>query len=191
MSAPPSPLQVLIIDDEKGIRTTLSLCLESMGCKVEAVASADAALLAVARRAFDLAFLDLKLGQDNGLELLPRLLSERPTLAIVLITAFATFDTAVEAIRRGAFHSLPKPFSPAQIRHVVEQLEQRRQLEHSRAALQQRLGQEVPELDLETASPRMRLLLELLQRAALSDIPVLLRGENGTGKGALAHQLHQ
>lgn len=191
MSSPVRPLQILIIDDEKGIRTTLALCLETMGCKVEAVASSEQAMHLVSRRNFDLAFLDLKLGHESGLELLPRLLAERPTLAVVLITAFATFDTAVEAIRRGAFHYLPKPFTPAQIRHVVEQLEQRRQLEHARTSLQNRLGQEVPELNLETDSPRMQMLLAMLQRAAASDIPVLLRGENGTGKGALAAQIHQ
>ena len=121
-------LRVLVIDDEKNIRATLSMCLEGIGCQVTAVSSGEAALAALGRQAFDLAFLDLRLGERNGLELLSQLLAESPHLAVVVITAYATFDTAVEAIKRGAKDYLPKPFTPAQIRHVVEQLAEQREL---------------------------------------------------------------
>ena len=114
-------LRVLIIDDEKNIRTTLSLCLEQMGCDVKAVASADGALAALRHDMFDLAFLDLRLGEANGIELIPKLLAEAGDLIIVMMTAFATIDSAVEAIKRGAANYLPKPFQPAQIRHVIDQ----------------------------------------------------------------------
>ena len=124
------PLCVLVIDDEKNIRTTLSTCLEGIGCQVTGVSSGQAAIAALGRQTFDLAFVDLRLGEMNGLELLPQLLAESPNLAIVIITAYATFDTAVEAMKRGAKDYLPKPFTPAQIRHVVEQLAERRELAH-------------------------------------------------------------
>src|SRR5215475_606006 len=101
-------LDVLVIDDEKNIRATVAMCLEGMGCRVTGAASAEAARAALAGRSFDLAFLDLRLGDANGLDLLPDLLAGRPGLAVVIVTAYATIDTAVEAIRRGAADYLPK-----------------------------------------------------------------------------------
>ena len=136
----PSRLHVLIVDDEKNIRTVLSTCLESLGCQVTAVASPDAALTALTHQSFDLAFLDLRLGQVNGLDLIPQLLAESPDLAIVVITAYATVDTAVDAIKRGAKDYLPKPFTPAQIRLIVEQLTEQRRLAHGQFTTTNGLG---------------------------------------------------
>jgi len=184
------PLTVLVIDDEKNIRATLSLFLRDLACKVTAVDAADAALAALAERAFDLVFLDLRLGQTSGLDLLPKLLAERPGLSVVLVTAYATIDTAVEAIRRGASDYLPKPFSPAQIRRVVEEAARRDAMINRVANLEEQLREAVPEADFETASPKMHAVLDLIARAGPSDVPVLLRGENGTGKGVLARCLH-
>ncbi len=191
MSDPEAPsLRALVIDDEKNIRATLVLCLEEMGCQCAAAATAAAALDLVRRQPFDLAFLDLRLGTSNGLDLIPQLLAEQGGLAIVVITAYATFETAVEAIRRGARDYLPKPFTPAQIRYVVEQVAERQAVSRYVADLEQQLTEAVPEADLTTESPRMRAVLETIARAALSDAPVLLRGESGTGKGVLARALH-
>jgi NtrC-family two-component system response regulator AlgB len=184
------PPRVLVIDDEKNIRTTLSLCLEGMGCEVTAVPSALAALSALRRQSFDLAFLYLRLETTNGLELLPQLLTESPNLAVVVITAYATFDTAVDAIKRGATDYLPKPFTPAQIRHLVDRLMERRALTHRLHDLEGRLQEAVPEIDLETNSGTMRTVLETALRAAKSEATVLLCGESGTGKGVLARMLH-
>jgi NtrC-family two-component system response regulator AlgB len=184
------PLSVLVIDDEKNIRTTLTVCLEGAGCAVTAVASAEAALAAALRDPYDLAFLDLRLGEQNGLDLIPRLLAARAELAVVVITAYATFDTAVEAIKRGAIDYVPKPFTPAQIRHVVDEIVARRAIAGRVADLESRLAQEVPEADLATDSPAMREVLTTIARAAPSDANILLRGESGTGKGVLARALH-
>jgi NtrC-family two-component system response regulator AlgB len=181
--------RVLIIDDEKNIRTTLSMCLEGMGWQVTAVASAEAALAALNRQTCDLAFLDLRLGETNGLELLPRLLEESPNLAVIVITAYATFDTAVDAMKHGAQNYLPKPFTPAQIRHVVEQLGERRELTRRVSTLEEQLREAVPEIDLTTTSPKMKTVLDIVARAAQSEATVLLRGESGTGKGVLARLL--
>ncbi len=192
MVEPPRPLppRALVIDDEKNIRATLALCLEGLGCRVAQASTGDAALEALRHAPFDLAFLDLRLGEELGLDLLPRLLAERPGLDVVVITAFATFDTAVEAVKRGAADYLPKPFTPGQIRLVVERLVARR-IEVARVVeLESRLGEAAPEVSLDTASPRMRAVLEVVQRAAASEVAVLLRGENGTGKGVLARLIH-
>ncbi len=185
-----SPLHVLIIDDEKNIRTTLTLCLEGMGCTVRAVSSSEEALAAVGKQPFDIAFLDLRLRDDDGLDLLPLLLQEGPGLSVIIITAYATVDTAVEAMRRGASDYLPKPFSPTQIRHLVGQVAERRATHRRVAELEQRVGREVPETDPSTDSPEMKGVVDTVQRAAASEASVLLRGENGTGKGVLAQALH-
>ncbi len=183
-------LHALIVDDEKNIRTTLALCLEGLGCKVQQAANAAAALEALRLEPFDLALCDLRLGQESGLELLPRLLAERPELEVIVITAYATVDTAVEAMRRGAKDYLPKPFTPAQIRNLIDRAAKRRALQARVSELETRLEEAAPEVVVETASPRMQAALEVILRAAAHDVSVLLRGENGTGKGVLARLLH-
>ena len=184
-------MRVLIADDERNIRKTLALCLEGLGCEVVEAASAAAAVEATARSACDLAFVDLRLGKDSGLELIPALLAEQPGLTIVVITAYATIDTAVDAIRRGAKDYLPKPFTPAQVVRIVEQARERNRLLSRVGELESRLAEEAPEISLETSSAPMRAALEMVSRAAAHDVPVLLKGESGTGKSVLARALHR
>jgi len=185
-----APTRVLIVDDERNIRKTLAIYLQGLGCSVTEAATADAALEALGRSAFDLAFVDLRLGKEDGLELLPKLLAARPGLDVVMITAYAAVDSAVEAMRRGAKDYLPKPFTPPQIRHVVEEARARRELESRLVDLEGRLADAAPEVSLELASPTMRPVMEVITRAAAHDVPVLLRGESGTGKSVLARALH-
>jgi NtrC-family two-component system response regulator AlgB len=185
-----APLQVLVIDDEKNIRVTLAAYLEGMGCRVMAVATAGAALSALESQTFDLAFLDLRLQEMSGLELLPKLLAIDSRLPIVIITAYATIETAVEAIKRGARDYLPKPFTPAQIQHLVEGLAERLNLARQVEELQAHLREAVPDVVLATESPKMRATLEMVARVAPSEISILLLGENGTGKGVIARWLH-
>src|SRR5512137_770769 len=188
--ADPIPLRVLVIDDEPNIRDTLALCIQGTGARADKVGSAAAAIDALRIAPYDLAFCDLRLGEESGLDLVPRLLAERPGLDVVVITAFATFDTAVEAIRRGARDYLPKPFTPAQIRHQLEAARQRRATASRLQDLEARLADAAPDARLDSASPRVRLAVETLMKAAPHDVSVLLRGESGTGKGGMARALH-
>jgi NtrC-family two-component system response regulator AlgB len=182
--------RVLVVDDEKNIRSTLGMCLEGLGCVVVEAATSAEALARTQAGQMDLAFVDLRLGNDSGLDLIPKLLEVTPSLQIVMVTAFATIDTAVEAIRRGARDYLPKPFTPAQIRHVFERLQERRDFERKVRELESRLEEAAPEARLDSRSPAMREAMELVTKAAAADAPVLFRGESGTGKGLLAHALH-
>jgi two-component system, NtrC family, response regulator AlgB len=190
-SAAPTLDRVLVVDDERNIRAMLRVCLEQDGCEVREAGSADAALAALAGAPADMAFVDLRLGSGSGLDLLPALLAEDADLDVVVITAYASIDTAMEAVRRGARDYVPKPFTPAQIRAVVERLRERRRLRARVSTLEDRLAGVDPDALLETRSPAMQATLSLLRRAAASDATVLLRGENGTGKSVLARALHR
>jgi NtrC-family two-component system response regulator AlgB len=181
---------VLVVDDEKNIRHAVRVCLEAMDAEVSEAATASAAIEAMSRSAFNVVLLDLRLGSQNGLDLIPQLLAENPNVVVIIVTAYATFATAVEAVRRGAWDYLPKPFTPAQLRHVLEKAEVQRSLSVRMAELEDRLSTESPDVDLGSQAPAMRSVLEVLSRAAQADVSVLFRGESGTGKGVLARTMH-
>jgi NtrC-family two-component system response regulator AlgB len=183
---------VLIVDDEKNIRHALRVCLESLDAEVTEAGSAHNALEAIGRSVFDVVFLDLRLGAvpGSGLDLIPQLLAENPNVVIIVITAYATVETAVEAIRRGAWDYLPKPFTPAQIRHLIEKADVQRSLSVRMASLEDRLQSEAPDVDLGSQAQAMRAVLQVIARAATVEASVLFRGESGTGKGVLARTMH-
>jgi NtrC-family two-component system response regulator AlgB len=139
---------------------------------------------------FDIAFLDLKLAREHGLDVLPTLLRLEPGLPVVVVTAYATIETAVEAMRRKAFDYLPKPFTPDQLRVVLDRVARLRRLQSRVEALEEQIKTVVPEADLRTEEPAMQQALEVAFRAASSEATILIRGESGTGKGVLAHAIH-
>jgi NtrC-family two-component system response regulator AlgB len=183
-------MRVLIVDDELNIRRTLRVALEASGHTVAEACSGAEAMKAVERCPYDGALVDLRLGSESGLDLLEPLLEQLPRLAIIIITAHASIDTAVEAMRRGAFDYLPKPFTPAQVRAVLERVARFRGLRDRVAELEDQVRREVPEVELQGLDPQARRVLDLARRIAPTDAAVLIRGESGTGKGVLAHALH-
>ena len=134
--------------------------------------------------------LDLRLGEEQGLDLLPRLLRLAPGLHVVVVTAFATIETAVEAMRRGAFDYLAKPFTPDQLRIVLDRIEHVRRLQSHVEELEEQIRSIVPEVDLQTEEPTMREALDVAFKTAATEATILLRGESGTGKGVLARAIH-
>lgn len=182
-------LRILVIDDEENIRLTLSLCLEAEGHHVATAGNVQAALVEVSRRAFDLIFLDLRLGLENGLDLIPRLLAENPWTKIIVITAYASVETAVEAMKRGATDYLPKPFTPAQVQMVTDKVAEWRRLEGKLQALQDQIGDD-PENGFPCASASMRHVLDIARRVATSNSPLVIHAEPGVGKGRLARAIH-
>jgi NtrC-family two-component system response regulator AlgB len=183
-------VNILLIDDDPSLRKTIRVALETMGQKVFEASDAGQAQQLLGRTLFDAAFLDLRLGRDQGLELLPVLLRLSPGLAVVVITAYATIETAVEAMRRGACDYLPKPFTPDQLRVVLDRVARIRRLESRVEALEEQIRAVVPEADLQTDEPAMRQALEVAFKAAPTEATLLLRGESGTGKGVLARAVH-
>ncbi len=183
-------MRILIVDDEANIRKTLRIALEAAKHSVEEATGAPDALRQFERAHFDLALVDLKLGADSGFNLLETLASRYPRLAVVIVTAFASIENAVDAMRRGAFDYLPKPFTPAQVRAVLERLDRVRSLENQLAGLKEQIVNEVPEASFECHDPGLELVFEQGHKVAATDAVVLIRGESGTGKGVLARAIH-
>lgn len=183
-------LNVLVVDDEANIRKTLSVYMETEGHKVIAVSNFQDALAEASRKSFELAFVDLRLGTEDGLDLIPALLAATPWLKIIVITAYASIDSAVEAMRRGATDYVPKPFTPAQIELAVRKVFEMRTLEQRIETLQEDLGRAHPEIDFNSTSASMQRAVDLARQVASSEATILLRGESGTGKTVLARAVH-
>src|SRR5689334_8620663 len=162
-------MDLLLIDDEASLRRTLRTTLESMRHHVEEAGFGEQALVCLRRQRFDVAFLDLRLGRESGMDLLPSLLKEAPGLAVVVITAHASIASAVEAMRAGAFDYLPKPFTPDQLRLVLERWRQVRRLRNQVANLEEQVRSATPETELHSEEAAMRQVVELAFQVAASE----------------------
>jgi NtrC-family two-component system response regulator AlgB len=184
-------LNILIVDDETNIRKTLTYCLEAEGHSVVSVSNFTDAINEARRRSFDMAFVDLKLGKDNGMDLIPIILSDSPWIKIVIITAYASIESAVESIKRGATDYIVKPFTTDQIKLMTLRISRIRQLENQVVTLKENmqfLGREDSPFQSDNAS--MQRFMETAKKAAPSEAIILLRGESGTGKSVYARAIH-
>ena len=172
-------MNILVIDDEVPLRRTIRTALESSGHRVTEAGGQAQALQLVGQSKPNLTLLDLRLGRESGLDVLVALLAASPGLGVIVITAYASIDTAVEAMRRGALDYLPKPFTPKQLADAVARWGGRPARD---------TGDDAAVLD--SSEPAMRQALETVFSVAASDATVLLRGESGTGKGVLARAVH-
>jgi NtrC-family two-component system response regulator AlgB len=193
MQSPKSPnaMRVLIIDDDEDIRRTTAVVFEAMGHETVGVAGGKIALEQLDRKQFTVAFLDLKLEGEDGLELLPKLLKLDPQLPVVVLTAYASLETAVETMRRGAVDYIPKPFTPEQIRHAFERITGTRRLKARVAELESRLSSNSPAMALATSEPEVQKAFDVALKAADTPATILLLGESGTGKTVMARAVHE
>ncbi len=183
-------MRILVVDDEPNIRAMLTIALEAQGCEVAQAASLGASRALIKREPFDVAFVDVRLKQENGLELLDRESGAWADTAVVVMTAYASIPGAVTAMRKGAFDYLPKPFKPDDLRLVLGRVERLRGLRHRVHDLEERLAQEIPEARLGSDDPLVSALESQARRVAATDAAVLIRGESGVGKGVLARAIH-
>jgi NtrC-family two-component system response regulator AlgB len=183
-------MRLLIIDDEENIRRATAVVLEALGHETVSVANRDEALKRIQEEEFAIAFLDLKLDGASGLDLLPELLKANPALDVVVFTAYASVETAVEAMRRGAADYIPKPFTPEQIRRVLARITRARQLQRRVTELESRLSTDTLAPDLTTSEPVMQRAYDMAIKAAATPATIMLLGESGTGKTVLARAIH-
>jgi NtrC-family two-component system response regulator AlgB len=184
-------MRLLIIDDEESIRQTTAVLLDGMGHESVGAENRTAALKQLDKGRFDVALLDLKLNGEDGLDLLPELLKSHPHMDVVVCTAYASIETAVEAMRRGATDFLPKPFTPEQVRQMLRKIGKTRKLEGRVVQLEDRLTTDAPNADLTTDEPLMQKMLTVAFKAAGTPASIMILGESGTGKSVLARAIHE
>jgi len=184
-------MRVLIVDDEATIRRTTLLAVKSMGHEPFEAPTGSRALKLLDEEPCDVCFLDLKLANEDGLEVLGRLQKAFPEVAVVMFTAYATIATAVEAMRRGAFDFIPKPFTPDQIRQVLDKIGKTRRLEKKVQQLESQLAAEAPASEFVSGEASVQKTMEIAFKVAETPATVLILGPSGTGKSVLARELHQ
>lgn len=184
-------MNILIIDDEANIRRTVEMYLKSIGHVCKCAGSFDEALTIGKKNRFDIAFLDLRLGTDSGLDLIAPLLGENPELKIIVMTAYSSIESAVNAMKLGAFDYIGKPFNPAQIDVIIAKAEKQLKMENQLSLLNADLQSLHPDGVFDSKSPTMIKLLTLAKQVAASDAIILLRGESGCGKTVLAKAIHK
>jgi NtrC-family two-component system response regulator AlgB len=180
--------RILLVDDESAILRTFRYCLEDQGYQVATANSAAQADALLQRQVFDLCFLDLRLGDDNGLDVLAQMRVQAPWMRVVIVTAHSAVDTAVDAMQAGAADYLVKPCSPEQLRMAAAKQLEVRQLSARLEALEGQVDK--AKNDLDSHSPAMMAVLETARQVAATDANILILGESGTGKGELARAIH-
>ncbi|MBU0995177.1 MAG: sigma-54 dependent transcriptional regulator [Proteobacteria bacterium] len=178
--------KALIVDDDRNILTTLEIYLEDKGFEVVKASSGEEGLLKFQKESPDLVLLDMKLPDRNGLDVLKEIVTSGIKTHVLMITAYATIETAVSAVKMGAFDYLPKPFVPGQLDLVLERLKRFHQMQNEIAVLKGIFS----EGGILTRNRRMRKILQTARQAADSNAIVLISGESGTGKGLLARLIH-
>jgi two-component system response regulator AtoC len=182
--------RLLIIDDDDALRESLALVLGAEGFEVAVAAHADEALARLEDASPEIVLCDLRMPGTDGLTLLPELARRRPDATLILMSAYGTEELAIEAMRRGAYDYLAKPFQPSEVLLAIRKAQERERLRRQTALLARDVERAVGDRPIVAASPGMIEVLELIERAAEYKATVLLTGESGTGKEVLARAIH-
>jgi DNA-binding NtrC family response regulator len=180
---------VLILDDEPVIRDVLGSVLAKAGFVTREAATAAEGLERLAKEPIDLLLLDLMLPDRPGLEVLAEVKARHPEIPVIVVTAYSSVESAISAMREGAFHYLPKPFRNEEVVHVVKQALEKRRLVAENRALKARLDPGLKEII--GRSPSMERVYETIRQAAAARSTILITGESGTGKELVAKALHR
>lgn len=181
---------LLIADDEESFRLLLQQRLSRKGYLVTSVASGTAALAALAEEEFDAAIFDLKMPGIDGIGALKRAREMQPGLPVLILTGHGSIETAVEAIRVGAYDYLTKPCNLAELEAILQKALERRALELENQSLREVLRRQVAGVEIVGQSRALERLMELTQRVAQGEMPVLIEGESGAGKELVARSVH-
>jgi len=183
-------VNILIVDDEEIVRGSLLDWLREDGYQVEAAEDGFKALEKFKERSWDIALIDLKMPKMDGLELLTKIKETRPETQVVIITAFATVNTAVQAMKIGAYDYLVKPFNPEELSMLIKRLVESQSLIKEISHLRKELQKQYQFYDLISKSAVMQKVFDLAHTIAKSNSNILILGESGTGKELLARAIH-
>jgi DNA-binding NtrC family response regulator len=183
--------KVLVVDDEKNILNTIGICLESIGIDATLCAKPQDVLQLLQENVFDIAFVDLKMSPMGGIEVLAEIKQYSPSTTVVIMTAHGSVDTAVTAIKKGAYDYLQKPFDFEELKLFTQKVLSHHQLIHEVAELREELASMQGSGEIITRNRTMIEQLDIAARVAESTISILIEGESGTGKELVAHYIHQ
>ncbi len=185
-----SAIHILIVDDELSVRSSLEEWFLDDGYRVSTAENASDALTALQREPVDIILLDIKMPGMDGLALQERIREFDQDVVIIIITAFATVDTAVRALKAGAFDYVTKPIDPDDLTHLIRNAVQQRRLQRENAALKEHLDTLQNMEDIVGHSSEMQKVFELVRTVAPTNSTALIRGESGTGKELIARAIH-
>jgi len=181
---------VLLVDDEPGITTMLSIVFEKEGYAVRTAGSCAEGLRLVEEAAPDLVLTDLRMPDGSGFDILRKTREASPETPVVMITAYTSTKTAIEALKAGAYDYVSKPFDVEELKHVVGKALEKKRLVDENVALRSRVGDRLVLGPLVGVSRRMRAVFEMVERIGKTTSTVLITGESGTGKGLIARAIH-
>ncbi|HEX6558186.1 MAG TPA: sigma-54 dependent transcriptional regulator [Longimicrobiales bacterium] len=184
------PASILVVDDEFSVRDSLANWFRKDGHEVTAAANGPEALHAMEAGRYDVAIVDIKMPHMDGIEVQERMHDLDANLAVIMITAFASVDTAVRSLKLGAFDYVTKPIDPDELSHLVRRALEHRRLQSENLQLRETIDEFVAGDSIIGASPPMRKVMELAEHVAKTDATVLIRGESGTGKELVARAIH-
>src|SRR5437764_8630796 len=183
-------MRVMIVDDEEVLRDVLEVVLRREGFDVVLAASGEQALNVLDTEEVDLAILDVMLPGISGIDTLRAIRISNPNLPVVVITAFSSIDGAIEAMKHGAFHYIPKPFKNEEVILTVNKALEQRRLTHENERLKAELSEKFSFGNIIGKSEVMRKVFDLVRLAAPSRSNILIQGESGTGKELIAKAIH-
>jgi len=184
------PLSILVVDDEPIVVQSLGDWFRQDGHRVDTAQNSREALNLVAEKDYDLAFIDIKMPGVDGLELQSRLAAVKPEMTVIIMTAYASVDTAVKALKAGAYDYIAKPFDPEELSLMVRRAGEHRSLRNENQRLKERIEAESEPTPIVGVSPAIQHVLELIKAVAGTDATVLIKGESGTGKELAARAIH-
>jgi two-component system response regulator AtoC len=182
--------RALIIDDESGVRQSLGLILEDEGYEVATAADADQGLRAARAERFDVVLCDVRMPGRGGLEILEQLIAAQPDATVLVMSAFGQIEQALEAVRKGAWDYLAKPFTGQELLLAIRKADERERLRRENRRLRRALSHGGAGVSIAAASAAMREVFELVERAAEYKTTVLVTGESGAGKEVVARAVH-
>jgi DNA-binding NtrC family response regulator len=185
------PSKVLVVEDDERIRSLFEDALSVLGYQVTTASTGGRAIELIQGQLFDTVICDIRMPEMDGLEILREIKRHDPSVEVVMVTGYPTVNTAVEALKLGAYDYLAKPVRLDELQHLMARLTERRLLRREVSSLRTRLGEQLPLKELIGTSAQMVRVKDVIAKMATTDSPVLIEGESGTGKDLAAAAIHR